>query len=86
MIPVFLVCSGILAGLLLPAVQAAREAARRVQCSNNLKQIGLALHNYNAAYKSLPPPYTVDANGQKLHSWRTLILPFIEQKRHLSAD
>ncbi len=78
MIPMFLVCSGVLVGLLLPAVQAAREAARRMQCSNNLKQIGLALHNYHDAYGSLPPAYTVDATGRKLHSWRTLILPFMD--------
>lgn len=75
---------GILVGLLLPAVQAAREAARRMQCSNNLKQIGLALHNYESANKRFPPSATVDwtvtvtgNNG----SWGVhgRILPYLEQ-------
>ncbi len=50
-----------------------------MQCKNYLKQIGLALHNYHDVYNSFPPAYTVDENGKRLHSWRTLILPFIDQ-------
>jgi hypothetical protein len=65
-------------GLLLPAVSSCREAVRRMQCTNNLKQIVLALHNYHHAYGCLPPPYTTDKNGQPIHSWRVLILPFLE--------
>lgn len=71
--------TGVLVGLLLPAVQAAREAARRMSASNGLKQIGLAMHNHHAAYKSLPDRAIRDADGKPLLSWRVKILPFIEQ-------
>lgn len=67
----------LLVALLLPAIQAAREAARRVNCQNNLKQIQLALLNYESAHGEFPPAYTVDANGKVLHSWRVLILPYL---------
>lgn len=66
---------GILVALLLPAVQAAREAARRMQCSNNMKQIGIGIHNYHDTYKSLP--YGVNAGWG--HSWTAYILPYVEQ-------
>jgi len=71
---------GILVALLLPAIRSSPEAARRVQCANNLKQIALALQNYEVVYHSLPPAHTVDTDGKPLHSWRTLILPYLEQK------
>ena len=70
---------GLLIALLLPAVRTARPAASRNACINNLKQIALALHNYNDVYKAFPPAYTVDAEGKPLHSWRTLILPYLEE-------
>lgn len=67
--------------LLLPTVRMSREAARRSSCSNNLKQIAIALQNYAEVYDALPPAYTVDADGKRLHSWRTLILPYFEQSK-----
>jgi prepilin-type processing-associated H-X9-DG protein len=69
----------VLIALLLPAVQAAREAARRSQCVNNLKQIGLAMHNYHSSYNSFPPVATLDPDGKPLLSWRVLLLPFLEE-------
>ncbi|MDY0165877.1 MAG: DUF1559 domain-containing protein [Thermoguttaceae bacterium] len=71
---------GPLISLLMPAVQAAREAARRAQCINNMKQIGLALHNYHDAYRCFPPAFIPDEEGRPMHSWRVLILPFLESQ------
>lgn len=71
---------GLLIGLMLPARRTARGAAKRLQCQSNLKQIALALQGYERAYKALPPAHTVDASGQPLHSWRTLILPFLDEQ------
>ena len=81
---------GILIAMLLPAVQAAREAARRIHCSNNMKQLGLALQNYHSALGSFPPavasnfgdgpcPTVVALAGAP---WAVLILPYIEQTTH----
>jgi prepilin-type processing-associated H-X9-DG protein len=67
-----------LVALLLPAIQAAREAARRSMCSNNLKQISLALINYHEVHGTFPPAYIADDQGRPMHSWRVLILPFME--------
>lgn len=64
----------------LSRIPGGREAARRTQCKNRLKQIGLALHNYHDQYGAFPPAVVRDADGTPLHSWRTLILPFIEQQ------
>jgi prepilin-type N-terminal cleavage/methylation domain-containing protein len=79
----------VLIALLLPALQAAREVARRTTCRNNLKQIGLALHNYESVNKILPPSSTSridfgvwspNPTQYALHSWAGMLLPFLEQQ------
>lgn len=70
---------GVLTGLLLPAVQASREAARRMSSSNNLRQIVLALHNHESAYKWMPGRVVKSKDGTPLLSWRVMILPFLDE-------
>ncbi len=72
---------GILAGLLLPAIQQAREAARRMSCSSNMRQFGIALTNYEYTYKILPPSRIALSGPTFEQSWTSMILPFIEQMR-----
>ena len=70
---------GILVGLLLPAVQAAREAARRMSCSNNMRQIGLAMHNYESTYRQLPTMYGLNTGNAGNVSIQGALLPYLEQ-------
>jgi len=78
---VVIVLVAVLVALLLPFVQteSSNKLARRAACINNMKQIGLAMHNYAAAKGSFPPAYTTDEDGNPMHSWRVLILPYLEE-------
>src|SRR5688572_5215649 len=79
----------VLISLLLPAVQQAREAARQAQCRNNLKQMGLAFHNYHDAHQTFPPAYLADygnpaadpttLDGPPGYAWGMLLLPYLDQ-------
>jgi prepilin-type processing-associated H-X9-DG protein len=76
----WLLVSLLAVALFLPSISCDRGAARRAQCTNNLRQIVLGMHNYHDKYGCFPPAYSVDKNGRPLHSWRVLLLPFMEQK------
>lgn len=78
-LPVVLFLSGMFIALLLPAVQQAREAARRSQCQNNLHHLAIALHNYHDAYKVFPPGWVHQAPQRSNYGWATSLLPFVEQ-------
>ena len=67
-------------GVLLPSISSPIEASHRTQCRNNLKQIAWALHNYHDKHGSFPPAYFADEDGKPMHSWRVLILPFLEKQ------
>ena len=80
---VVLGCLSVLFAIFFPADNPERKVPRH-PCKNNLKQIGLALHNYHDAYDSFPPAFVLGPDGKRWHSWRALILPFLEEKPVLS--
>ena len=73
----FLIIGGVF--LLLPAIQQSREAARRTQSKNNLKQLGLALHNYHDNYVCFPPGTIANSTGKTFHGWQTMLLPYMDR-------
>jgi prepilin-type processing-associated H-X9-DG protein len=86
---VWVVVWALLLAWFLPQLHPAGEAARRSQCYHNLKQIGLGMQNYAEKYGCFPPAYTADASGRPRHSWRVVLLPFLESEplyRQLRLD
>jgi prepilin-type processing-associated H-X9-DG protein len=77
-VTLFVLVGLLLAALLLPAVPLAREAARRNQCMNQLKQLALAIYNYESAHKELPPARTIGQDGTPLYSWRLSLATYVE--------
>ena len=77
---VLLLVVGTLGWLGWNAMEAYMEAGRRMQCSNNVKWIGLTMHNYHDVYAKLPPGYVTDETGKPMHSWRVLLLPYLGEK------
>ncbi len=75
---VMMMCGGVLLALLLPAVGGARQAAQRMSRSNNIKEIGLGMHNYHAAYNQLPHTVNQNSNGKERTGWRVTLSPFVE--------
>lgn len=77
----------VLFALILPSIRTAPEASTRIRCLNNIQNITRALLSYAATHKAFPPAYTVDGRGNRLHSWRTLLLPHLDQRSlHQSID
>jgi prepilin-type N-terminal cleavage/methylation domain-containing protein len=70
----------VLTALIIPAVQKARDAANKAQCQNNLRQIGLALHQYHDSKRSLPPGCSTKASDYRFLSWQARLLPWLEQE------
>jgi hypothetical protein len=77
---VLIACGGVLVSLRLGRMGLSHRPSPRTQCSNNLKQIALAFHNYHDVYGTFPPAYIADEAGQPKHSWRVLLLPFLNQQ------
>jgi prepilin-type processing-associated H-X9-DG protein len=71
---------GVIIGILLPAVGAVRAAGHKHSCKTNLQRIGEALSQYEAEYGTLPPAFVADATGRPMHSWRVLLLPYLDEE------